>query len=113
MIKQRHLPGLDGLRGLAVLLVFIYHYGGGTHSSIRAMRLFGLLNKGGWVGVPLFFILSGFHITGILWDSFDDPRWWRNFVIRPRFAFFRCTLQLFCWCCSALWPWATSSPRSG
>ncbi len=66
MNKQRHLPGLDGLRGLAVLLVFVYHYGGGTHSSVCAVQIFGFLNKGGWVGVTLFFVLSGFLITGIL-----------------------------------------------
>ncbi len=71
-----------------MLTVFIFHYGGGTHSSIRAMRLFGLLNKGGWVGVTLFFVLSGFLITGILWDSFDQPHWWRNFYARRALRIF-------------------------
>ncbi len=88
MTTQRHLPGLDGLRGFAVLLVFVYHYGGGTHSSVRPLQLVGFLNKGGWAGVTLFFILSGFLITGILWDSFDDPRWWRNFVVRRTLRIF-------------------------
>jgi peptidoglycan/LPS O-acetylase OafA/YrhL len=80
--QRRHIPALDGLRGLAVVIVFFFHYGGGAHSSLRAMRIFGFINKGGWSGVTLFFILSGFLITGILWDSFDQPHWWRNFYAR-------------------------------
>jgi peptidoglycan/LPS O-acetylase OafA/YrhL len=82
-LKQgRHIPALDGLRGLAVVIVFFFHYGGGTHSSLRAIRIFGFINKGSWSGVTLFFILSGFLITGILWDSFDQPHWWRDFYTR-------------------------------
>ena len=88
MTTKRHLPALDGLRGLAVIMVFVYHYGGGTHSSVRAMQIFGFYNKGGWGGVTLFFILSGFLITGILWDSFDDPHWWRNFYMRRTLRIF-------------------------
>ncbi|MBS1822914.1 MAG: acyltransferase [Acidobacteria bacterium] len=88
MKQQKHIPALDGLRGLAVLMVFVFHYGGGTHSSVRAVRLFGLINKGGWVGVTLFFVLSGFLITGILWDSFGQPHWWRNFYARRTLRIF-------------------------
>jgi peptidoglycan/LPS O-acetylase OafA/YrhL len=86
--KTHRIPALDGLRGLAVLVVFFFHYGGGTHSSFLPMRIFGLLNKGGWAGVTLFFVLSGFLITGILWDSFDQPHWWRNFYIRRTLRIF-------------------------
>jgi peptidoglycan/LPS O-acetylase OafA/YrhL len=83
VLKQRpHIPALDGLRGMAVLIVFLFHYGGGTHSSLLPMRIFGYINKGGWAGVTLFFVLSGFLITGILWDSFGEEHWWRNFYIR-------------------------------
>ncbi len=52
------IAGLDGLRGFAVLLVLLYH----TH----------VLNAG-WVGVPIFFVLSGFLITGILIREKEAP----------------------------------------
>ena len=86
--RPRHIAALDGVRGVAVLIVFSFHYAGGTHSSSRPLRLFGLLNKGGWSGVVLFFVLSGFLITGILWDSFEDPHWWRKFFARRSLRIF-------------------------
>jgi len=74
--------GLDGLRGLAVLAVYIFHYGGGLKSPHLAVRLFGQLTAAGWTGVTLFFVLSGFLITGILWDSIGQPHRLRNFYAR-------------------------------
>lgn len=88
MKQPRHIPALDGLRGLAILIVFMFHYGGGVHSTVRAVQIFGFINKGGWIGVTLFFVLSGFLITGILWDSFDQPDWWRNFYVRRTLRIF-------------------------
>ncbi len=86
--RKRHIDALDGVRGFAVLIVFFFHYGGGTHSSFTPMRIFGLINKGGWSGVVLFFVLSGFLITGILWDGYSDPSWWRKFFIRRSLRIF-------------------------
>jgi peptidoglycan/LPS O-acetylase OafA/YrhL len=86
--RPRHIRSLDGVRGLAVLIVFFFHYGGGTHSGNRALQVFGLVNKGGWAGVVLFFVLSGFLITGILWDSFGDPHWWSKFFARRSLRIF-------------------------
>ncbi len=86
--RTKHLPALDGIRGLAVLTVFVFHYGGGTHSSFTPMRLFGFVNKGGWSGVVLFFVLSGFLITGILWDCYSDDHWWRKFFVRRSLRIF-------------------------
>jgi peptidoglycan/LPS O-acetylase OafA/YrhL len=79
---RKHLPALDGVRGLAVLLVVAYHTGGGAQSPNAVLSVFGLALKAGWSGVTLFFLLSGFLITGILWDSKGAPHWWRNFYVR-------------------------------
>ena len=53
---MKHIGGLDGLRAFSVLSVMFYHLG---------WQSFGL----GWAGVPFFFVLSGFLITGILLDN--------------------------------------------
>ena len=66
-------PALDGLRAVAVLLVILQHY-------------LGL--PWGWSGVNIFFVLSGFLITGILWDTRDDPHRIRNFYIRRTLRIF-------------------------
>jgi peptidoglycan/LPS O-acetylase OafA/YrhL len=65
---------LDGLRGIAVLLIYTFHYGGGLTSHNPIVRFFGTLTSSGWIGVPLFFALSGFLITNILWESQQHPR---------------------------------------
>lgn len=65
--KRSHRDqALDGLRGVAILLVFLFHYGGGLRAHNPLIRSFGLLTQGGWVGVELFFALSGYLISGIL-----------------------------------------------
>jgi peptidoglycan/LPS O-acetylase OafA/YrhL len=75
-------PALDGLRGVAVLMVFVFHYGGGLQSHNLFVHGLGVLTEAGWTGVVLFFALSGFLITGSLWDSFSEPHWLRNFYVR-------------------------------
>jgi peptidoglycan/LPS O-acetylase OafA/YrhL len=80
--KGRHIPALDGVRGLAVLIVVLYHTAGGAQSSNPVLRATGNILKAGWSGVTLFFLLSGFLITGILWDSKGASHWWRNFYVR-------------------------------
>ena len=88
MSDSKHLPALDGLRGMAVLIVFILHYGGGAQSGNLLLRSVGFAIHAGWSGVTLFFILSGFLITGILWDSRNTAHWWRNFYIRRALRIF-------------------------
>lgn len=80
--SNKHLPALDGVRGLAVLFVVACHTGGGARSANPIIRILGLVAKTGWSGVTLFFILSGFLITGILWDSRGSVHWLKNFYMR-------------------------------
>jgi peptidoglycan/LPS O-acetylase OafA/YrhL len=72
---------LDGIRGIAVLLVLVSHFG-------RPACPPGILNNilgFGWVGVDLFFALSGLLITGILLDSKGQPDYFRRFYVRRVF----------------------------
>ena len=66
----RRIPVLDSLRGLAILSVFVYH--AFPWSGLRVdgwlSRVVFVLSRPGWVGVELFFVLSGFLITGRLLD---------------------------------------------
>jgi peptidoglycan/LPS O-acetylase OafA/YrhL len=80
--KPHRDPALDGLRGLAVLLVFLFHYGGALESQHLLIHLLGLATSASWTGLILFFALSGFLITGILWDSRHAPHHLRNFYLR-------------------------------
>src|SRR5271155_2347870 len=78
-----HIPALDGLRGLAILAVFFHHYGaGGIDSHSAAVRWIATACGLGWSGVDLFFVLSGFLITGILYDTQQDPAYYRRFYAR-------------------------------
>jgi peptidoglycan/LPS O-acetylase OafA/YrhL len=76
-----HLPVLDGLRGLAILLVLVHHMRIMAGTAIGDRLVSGLMN-GGWIGVDLFFVLSGFLITGILVDARDRSRYFLNFYAR-------------------------------
>lgn len=82
-----HIPALDGIRGLGVILVLIYHYGGSAMAlglGASALKLTGL----GWSGVDLFFVLSGFLITGLLYDAKGKQNYFRNFYARRTLRIF-------------------------
>lgn len=69
--KRSHYPALDGLRGIAILLVVLYHnFGFIRHSYF------------GWLGVDLFFVLSGFLITSILINDVDEKGFLKKFYVR-------------------------------
>lgn len=75
-----NVPELDGLRGVALLLVLLRHFGEGVPTS-TAGRMVYVLTQGGWIGVDLFFVLSGFLITGICLDH-RGPGLLRTFYAR-------------------------------
>jgi peptidoglycan/LPS O-acetylase OafA/YrhL len=76
MQSSRH-PQLDGIRGVAILLVML-HNESGIYPSLRLQTIF----ANGWMGVDLFFVLSGFLITGILLDGKDSQTYFRDFYAR-------------------------------
>ncbi len=79
------MPALDGLRGIAVLAVMTMHFSYWYLSALPLTsvgRIYIKLTGNGWMGVDLFFVLSGFLITGILLDSKGSPHFFRNFYVR-------------------------------
>jgi len=78
---NRHIPGLDGIRGLAILLVMVFHMTVIEGGPLLDRLWIGAANVG-WAGVDLFFVLSGFLITGILFDSKGSDGYFRNFYAR-------------------------------
>lgn len=85
--RSGHNPVLDGVRGVAILLVMLHHF---TCMTINAPweDWLHLLLAHGTTGVTLFFVLSGFLITGILYDSRDSPRYFINFYARRTLRIF-------------------------
>ncbi len=85
------IPELDGIRGLAILLVVVWHYvastvrgvipGSGPWYLLATLRLT-------WSGVDLFFVLSGFLIGGILYDAKDSTTYYRTFYSRRIYRIF-------------------------
>jgi peptidoglycan/LPS O-acetylase OafA/YrhL len=72
-----YIPELQGLRGIAVLAVVLYH----CHPRLEGTWIYSA-SLWGWAGVNLFFVLSGFLITSILLESREKPRYFRNFYGR-------------------------------
>lgn len=85
---EERIGALDGLRALAITLVFLRHFvvGGDANRGIRSV--FFKVADAGWMGVDLFFVLSGFLITGILLRSVDAPHRFRNFYVRRALRIF-------------------------
>ncbi len=106
-----HIPALDGLRGLAVLLVLMHHFGrGGQVDYPRfAGKVFFSIATLGWVGVDLFFVLSGFLITGILVRAKGSDHYFLNFFARRTLRIFPLyyLVLVVCW---ILLPWACKLP---
>jgi peptidoglycan/LPS O-acetylase OafA/YrhL len=77
-----HQPVLDGVRGLAVMMVLVFHFVGQMLTTNWIERAIVGITKYGLLGVDLFFVLSGFLITGLLYEAHDKPHFLRNFYMR-------------------------------
>jgi peptidoglycan/LPS O-acetylase OafA/YrhL len=99
---MRRIPQLDGLRGVAVLMVFLYH-------ALNAPLM--------WAGVDLFFVLSGYLITGILMRLKEERAtkgYWGTFYLRrlrriapPYIGFMIALTILFGISWKGIWYWYT------
>jgi peptidoglycan/LPS O-acetylase OafA/YrhL len=76
-----HVPALDGIRGLAILFVLVYHLTIIT-PGCPLDEIVAKMADAGWFGVDLFFVLSGFLITGILYDAKGQAGYFRSFYMR-------------------------------
>jgi peptidoglycan/LPS O-acetylase OafA/YrhL len=77
-----HIPALDGFRGLAILLVLVHHFLQNAQGTLLADQALTAAAGWCWVGVDLFFVLSGFLITGILYDAKGATNYFRAFYVR-------------------------------
>jgi peptidoglycan/LPS O-acetylase OafA/YrhL len=94
--EKAHLPALDGVRGLAIMLVLLSHAADFLgpiprfdHMSVTSWPYIALtLLVPGWGGVDLFFCLSGFLITGILLRTRTSPSYFKSFYARRALRIF-------------------------
>jgi peptidoglycan/LPS O-acetylase OafA/YrhL len=99
---SKRIPQLDGIRGLAILLVLVWHFFSEPllDSAHGAAYVLGRISMFTWSGVDLFFVLSGFLIGGILIDSRGAERYFSTFYIR---RFFR-IIPVYFLACLAYFP---------
>jgi peptidoglycan/LPS O-acetylase OafA/YrhL len=74
---RQKIPQLDAVRGLAILIVMLHNISL-KYPVLHSQNLF----SNGWMGVDLFFVLSGFLITGILLDTKQPEGYFKNFYVR-------------------------------
>lgn len=104
---DRHCLPLDGVRGLAVLLVLSYDCLRLAPAHDLVTYTVRRLAASGWVGVDLFFVLSGYLITGVLLETRGRPGYWKSFFLRRSiriFPLYYATLiTIFCLIPAGLW----------
>jgi peptidoglycan/LPS O-acetylase OafA/YrhL len=76
-LTKGFIQELDGLRGVAILMVMVHRFWPRTGVGVAAD-----VAGAGWIGVDLFFVISGFLIAGILLDTKGDAGYFRNFYAR-------------------------------
>lgn len=82
---DKHVKELDGIRGIAILLVFAFHaFKRASYFTANPILdyIAKLTSIGGWVGVDIFFVLSGFLITSILLRKKGGKDYFKNFYAR-------------------------------
>jgi peptidoglycan/LPS O-acetylase OafA/YrhL len=80
-------PELDGMRAIAILFVLVYHLWTYRGDSWLGIAISTVAHQG-WMGVDVFFVLSGFLITRILRAKVDSPRYYASFYIRRSLRIF-------------------------
>lgn len=85
---SRHVPELDGVRGVAIAAVMALHFLYMTSPRGVVERVTSQVAGYGLLGVDLFFVLSGFLITGILYDAKGSDGYFRNFYMRRTLRIF-------------------------
>jgi peptidoglycan/LPS O-acetylase OafA/YrhL len=100
--RSRRIEAVDGARGAAILLVMLLHFSMYGHhlrpSGLFIDSLYYRVTEAAGVGVDLFLVVSGFLITGILYDTKQSKRYFRNFYARRVlriFPLYYCALLLF------------------
>ena len=104
-IVRALMPELDVIRGIAILSVLIFHgFGDALYIPVARpvwQRAVMAIVAQGWAGVNLFFVLSGFLITGILLDSACRPGYYSRFYARRALrilpAYYLMLLVILCW----------------
>src|SRR5438105_2987757 len=88
-VEKGHVPALDGVRGLAILAVLGGHLliSNDVAASFWVQKLLDIRDLL-WIGVTLFFALSGFLITGILYDTLGSEGYFRTFYGRRALRIF-------------------------
>jgi peptidoglycan/LPS O-acetylase OafA/YrhL len=82
ILLGRHIPELDSVRGIAISLVLVFHCSSIVLPETPLARFYVKVANVGWIGVDLFFVLSGFLITAILIDTYDRQNYFRSFYTR-------------------------------
>jgi peptidoglycan/LPS O-acetylase OafA/YrhL len=83
-MSSKRIPVVDGLRGIAILAVLTYHFAlfGIKFGATLWERIYHNIAAIGWAGVDLFFVLSGFLITSILFQSRHNDNYYSAFYFR-------------------------------
>lgn len=76
-LEKGFILELDGLRGIAILMVMVHRFW-----PRRGVGMAADVAGAGWIGVDLFFVISGFLIAGILLETRGEPGYFRNFYAR-------------------------------